>query len=106
LGLIENWLRNIRDVQRLHHEELEKIEDVVVKRRRLVELNVQEQCVNLFKTSFVQHRLEETDGAFPMIHGVVYELKEGILKELELDLVDEQRKFKDIYRLIPTKIQK
>jgi carbonic anhydrase len=55
---------------------LEKIEDVVEKRRRLVELNVQEQCINLLKTSFVQHRLEETENAFPMIHGWVYELKE------------------------------
>eukprot|EP01080_Neovahlkampfia_damariscottae_P008571 gene8571-396_t len=103
LGLIENWLRNIRDVQRLHLDELEAIEDPKAKRRRLVELNVQEQCINLLKTNFVQNRLEETENAFPMIHGWVYELKEGLLKELPIDFAQQQKKFRKIYRLNPLK---
>lgn len=68
-----------------------------------MELNVQEQCLNLLKTSFVQHALERNDYAFPMIHGWVYELKEGILKELDIDFDDYQRKYRKIYRLNPLK---
>ncbi len=56
LGLIENWLRSIRDVYRLHASELDSIEDEKKRTRRLVELNVQEQVLNIFKTASVQKR--------------------------------------------------
>ncbi len=49
-GLIKNWLRHIRDVARLHNAELQGIPDEELRFRRLVELHVQEQCLNLFKT--------------------------------------------------------
>jgi carbonic anhydrase len=96
LGLIENWLRNIRDIQRLHADELEKME-LEDRKRRLVELNVQEQCFNIAKVSFVQHAIRGT--GFPLIHGLVYELGEGILKKVELDFEGKQKKFDKIYQL-------
>ena len=53
---IEDWLRNVRDVTRLHADELRAISDPELKHRRLVELNVMEQCLNIFKTGVVQRR--------------------------------------------------
>jgi carbonic anhydrase len=57
---LENWLRNIRDTYRLHMDEINAIPDLRDRQRRLVELNVIEQCVNIFKTSVVQRRRVET----------------------------------------------
>lgn len=54
LGLLNPWLRNIRDVYRLHREELNAITDEGKKHNRLVELNVEEQCINVIKTAVVQ----------------------------------------------------
>lgn len=58
LGIIENWISNIRDVQRLHQNELKEFTDPEQKLRRVVELNVIEQCLNIFKMSAVQKRRE------------------------------------------------
>lgn len=55
-GLIENWLRNIRDVHRMHNKELQQIKDQEQRWRRLVELNVVEQCLNVFKTGYAGTR--------------------------------------------------
>lgn len=78
LGIINKWLRNIKDVYRFHREELDAIEDMDKRADRLVELNVKEQVMNLAKTSIVQsawkHHLR------PHIHGWVYGLNDGILK--------------------------
>ncbi len=81
-GLIDNWLRHIKDVYRLHHFELENIADETARVRRLVELNVVEQVYNLGKTSIVQNawRAEQ-----PLhVHGWVYDLRDGILKDLHV----------------------
>jgi len=80
IGLINKWLRNIKDNYRLHREELDAIEDVNARADRMVELNVQEQVMNLAKTSIIQaawHREQR-----PLLHGWVYGLKDGILKQL------------------------
>ncbi len=86
VGLIDNWLRNIKDVVRLHREELDRIADPVLKSNRLVELNVEEQVFNLSKTSIVQnawachHKLQ--------VHGLVYDIKNGLLKNLNVSMGD------------------
>lgn len=83
-GLIDNWLRNIKDVIRLYADELNAIENEQDKRNRLVELNVIEQVKNLGMTSIVQnawHRGQELK-----LHGLVYHVGEGILKDLEVDV--------------------
>ena len=66
-GLMNPWLRNIRDVYRLHKDELDAIEDEHQRYDRLVELNVQEQCINVIKMDCVQVRYV-ADG-YPIVHG-------------------------------------
>jgi carbonic anhydrase len=85
-GLIDNWLRNIKDVARMYADELNAIEDEKERRDRLVELNVIEQVKNLGMTSIVQnawHRGQELN-----LHGLVYHVGEGILKDLKVDVSD------------------
>lgn len=79
-GLIDNWLRNIKDVYRLHQKELDEISDENQKSKKLVELNVIEQVLNLCKTSTIQNAWNERN--FPHIHGWVYDLGNGIIKDL------------------------
>jgi len=82
-GLIDNWLMNIRDVMRLHESELNSISDNEQRFRRLVELNVIEQVNNVKGTSVLQKAMR--NGTAPNIHGWVYDLNEGLLKDLEID---------------------
>lgn len=80
MGIINKWLRNIKDVYRLHEEELSAIADEESRVNRLVELNVQEQILNLAKTSIVQKAWH--DDQRPILHGWVYGLANGILKPI------------------------
>ena len=79
-GLLNKWLRNIKDVYRLHNDELNKIENIEDKTDALVELNIIEQVNNLVKTSIVQKAWHISQPL--MLHGCVYGLKNGILKDL------------------------
>ena len=79
LGLLDNWLRNIKDVYRLHKGELDGL-DQDARLRRLVELNVQEQVYNLCKTPFIQDAWSK--GRNLQVHGWVYDLHSGRLKDL------------------------
>lgn len=83
-GLLDNWLRNIKDVYRLHADELDALEDPKARERRLVELNVIEQVYNVCKTSTVQRAW--MDDSFPHVHGWVYDVGEGRLANLAVDL--------------------
>ncbi|MBX2952387.1 MAG: carbonic anhydrase [Leadbetterella sp.] len=85
-GIINKWVRNIKDVIRLHRDELEAITDEQGRFDRLVELNVQEQVFNLAKTSIIQQAWKNRQG--PHLHGWVYGLKTGIIKPL-LDMTHE-----------------
>ena len=76
--VLNMWLRNIKDVYRLHREELDVIKDEETRTDRLVELNVREQVNNLAKTSIIQRAWKE--GNKPDLHGWVYGLKDGIIK--------------------------
>lgn len=78
LGIINKWLRNIKDVYRYHRDELDEIKDEEQKVDRLVELNVQEQVMNLAKTSIIQKAWKHENR--PHLHGWVYGLKDGIIK--------------------------
>ena len=79
-GLIDNWLRNIKDIYRVHLDELEKIGNSEDRYKKLVELNVKQQVYNLCKTSIVQSAWRKGD--FPYIHGWVYDVNDGLLKDL------------------------
>jgi carbonic anhydrase len=75
--ILNMWLRNIKDVYRLHQTELEAISDEDLKYDRLTELNVQEQVIHLAKTSIVQRAWKKRQA--PDLHGWVYGLKDGII---------------------------
>lgn len=77
-GIINKWLRNIKDVIRIHRSELDAIGDETERVNRLVELNVQEQVMNLAKTSIIQKAWKHDQR--PALHGWVYGLKDGIIK--------------------------
>ncbi|TRZ45872.1 carbonic anhydrase [Robertkochia solimangrovi] len=96
LGILNPWLRNIRDVYRLHKDELEAITDEEKRYERLVELNVQEQCVNLIKTAAVQKAYKERG---LKVHGWVFDIHTGNLIDLNVDLpgiLDEIMKIYDL----------
>lgn len=82
-GLIDNWLRHIKDVYRLHHLELDSISDMEERGRRFVELNVIEQVRDLGKTSIVQNAWN--NGQPLHIHGWVYDIKDGLIKDLDVN---------------------
>jgi carbonic anhydrase len=79
-GIINKWLRNIKDVHRIHERELEEISDEDERIDKLVELNVQEQVMNLAKTSIIQRAWKYENR--PQLHGWVYSLKDGLLKQI------------------------
>lgn len=76
--VLNMWLRNIKDVYRLHRPELESIQDEEKRCDRLVELNVQEQVMHLAKTSIIQRAWKNDQR--PDLHGWVYGLKDGLIK--------------------------
>ncbi len=86
LGIVENWLRHIKDVYRLHQRELDAIKSEELRANRLVELNVIEQVFDLTKTSIVQNAwLNKKKLA---VHGLVYDVKNGILNDLDATVND------------------
>ena len=94
-GLIDNWLTNIRDVIRLHETELLRINNNEERLRRLVELNVIEQVRNLAKTNIIQNARKRPNP--PRLHGLVYDIREGLLKDLDVD-INGQDEFSHIYK--------
>jgi carbonic anhydrase len=86
VGLIDNWLRHIKDVYRLHKAEVDALPDLAAKQRRMVELNVQEQVYDLIKTSIIQNAW--ANGRFLQVHGLVYDLANGLLKDLKVTVGD------------------
>jgi carbonic anhydrase len=93
-GMINKWIRNIKDTYQLHHLELDKIENENDRFDRLVELNIYEQARNLTHTSIIQKAWHEKRDLF--IHGWVYEMKTGHLKELIT--IDSKFDIEAIYR--------
>ncbi|MBK8522138.1 MAG: carbonic anhydrase [Chitinophagaceae bacterium] len=96
MGILNPWLRNIRDVYRLHKEELNAITDEEKKYDRLIELNVQEQCVNLIKTAAVQQAHKERG---LMVHGWVFDIHTGRLIDLKIDFPKILHEIMEIYKL-------
>jgi carbonic anhydrase len=96
LGLLNPWLRNIRDVYRLHKDELNSIDDADKRYDRLVELNVQEQCVNLIKTAAVQQAHRERG---LQVYGWVFDIHTGKLKDLQIDFPKILSEIMEIYKL-------
>jgi len=96
LGILNPWLRNIRDVYRLHKNKLNAIESEEERYDRLVELNVQEQCVNLIKTAAVQKAVRERG---LKVHGWVFDIHTGKLIDLKIDFENILENIREIYHL-------
>ncbi|HRD07924.1 MAG: carbonic anhydrase [Saprospiraceae bacterium] len=96
LGILNPWLRNIRDVYRTYRDELDTFINEDDKYNRLIELNVQEQCLNLIKTAAVQRAHKEWGLE---VHGWVFDVKTGKLKDLHIDFKKLLEKIMEIYRI-------
>lgn len=87
IGIIDNWIRHIKDVYRVHKKELNAIEDQTQRFDRFVELNVTEQVFDLAKTSIVQNAWK--NGQDLTIHGWVYGVDSGIIKDLGVNFKND-----------------
>jgi carbonic anhydrase len=96
LGIIDNWIRHIKDVYRFHQEELDAITDPKVKANRFVEVNVIEQVFDLAKTSIVQSAWQSDQELH--IHGWVYGLDSGLVKDLGVNFSCD-KDLDDVYQL-------
>lgn len=96
LGLLNPWLRNIRDVYRLHFKELEAIENEEDRNKRLVELNVQEQCINIIKMA---ETLKANHDRKLYVYGWVFDLANGQLIDLKIDFEAILQKITTVYKI-------
>lgn len=97
LGILNPWLRNIRDVYRLHKDEMAALKDEQSRYDRLVELSVVEQCINVIKTAVVQHAYLAQ--GYPVVHGWVFDLHNGLIKDLEINFEEQLKSIQEIYNL-------
>lgn len=95
VGLMDNWVGHIKDVFRLHEAEIRSIKDRQRRYDRCVEINVQEQVYNLATTKIVQNAWRQ--GKDLKLHGWVYELETGLVKDLGFDF-GSRHEISDIYR--------
>ena len=96
LGLVDNWLRHIRDVYMAHRDELESIADPAARRDRLCELNVATQVANVCHSTIVQDAWRR--GQPLTVHGWLYELADGLLRDLDL-VVESADQIPQAYRM-------
>ena len=96
IGLIDNWIRHIKDVYRLHKEELDGIKDQTQRSNRFVELNVTEQVFDLAKTSIVQGAWDKDQEL--SLHGWVYGIDSGIIKDLGVNISNDSE-LDEVYQL-------
>ncbi|MDT0691264.1 carbonate dehydratase [Salegentibacter sp. F188] len=96
IGLIDNWIRHIKDVYRLNKEELDGLSDEKERFDRFVELNVKEQVFDLAKTSIVQNAWDKDQELH--LHGWVYGLDSGIIKDLEVNVSNDSQ-LDEVYQL-------
>jgi carbonic anhydrase len=96
IGLIDNWIRHIKDVYRLHQNELDAIEDEDKRFERFVEVNVIEQVGDLAKTSIVQKAWKKEQPLW--IHGWVYSLRDGLVRDLNVSFSSNEE-LPEVYQL-------
>jgi carbonic anhydrase len=104
MGVLNPWLRQIRDVYRLHFDQLESIENDDERYNRLVELNVQEQCVNILKYVAVQTAILQNPNF--SVHGWVFDVRTGLIQDLEIDFRQILKDISKIYALSGSLIRK
>lgn len=97
MGILNPWLRNIRDVYRMYKNELNAIQDSELRYRRLVELNTLEQTFNVIKLASVQKSFLKN--TYPRVHAWVFDIKTGLIKDLNLDFEETLKNVQEIYDL-------
>lgn len=97
MGILNPWLRNIRDVYRIHQDELNEISDEEIRYQRLVELNVEEQFINIIKTAAVQKSYIRN--GYPEVHGWVFDIRFGELIDLKINFKEKLKQIQEIYNL-------
>ncbi|MFA7444957.1 MAG: carbonic anhydrase, partial [Flavobacteriaceae bacterium] len=95
-GILNPWLRNVRDVYRMHKNELNTIENEEDRYKKLVEFNVQEQCLNVIKTAVVQKAYYERG---VRVHGWVFDIHTGKLIDLNINFEKMMKETQEIYNL-------
>lgn len=96
LGILNPWLRNIRDVYRIHRKTLDVITDEEEKYKKLVELNVQEQCINVIKTAEVQKAFKERE---LKVYGWIFDIHTGKLIDLDINFTEILKDITQIYKI-------
>jgi len=99
MGQLNSWLQTLRDVYRIHKDELNSIEDETARFDRLVELNVQEQSINIIKIDHVQKAWYKN--GFPKLHSWVFDIRSGKIIDLQLDMPKIFGEIRNIYDLKP-----
>ncbi len=97
MGQLNGWLQVIRDVYHTHRDELDSIEDINQRYDRLVELNVREQCLNVMKIDHVQRSWVTKQ--IPQVHGWIFDMRTGLLKDLDLNTRERFEEVEDIYNI-------
>ena len=97
-GVIDNWIRHIKDVYVMYHDELDGIQDPDERENALAEFNVIEQVFDLSQTSIIQNSWTKRGG--PWIHGWVYDIRNGFIKDLNVSMNDHSE-LPSIYKLKP-----
>jgi carbonic anhydrase len=96
IGIIDNWIRHIKDVYRFHQQELDEIKDEKERFNKFVEINVKEQVLDLAKTSIVQNAWK--NGQELSLHGWVYGLNDGYVTDLGVNFSCD-KDLDDVYQL-------
>ncbi|CAM3436695.1 carbonate dehydratase [Flavobacterium chungbukense] len=96
VGIIDNWIRHIKDEYRLHDKYLNSIEDETERFNAFVEINAKEQVYNLAKTSIVQNAWR--NGQDLMLHGWVYGLNSGFVTDLNVNIASNEE-LDEVYQL-------
>ncbi len=96
IGIIDNWIRHIKDVYRFHQQELDAIENEKERFNKFIEINVKEQVMNLAKTSIVQNAWK--NGQELSLHGWVYGLNDGYVTDLDVNFSCD-KDLDDVYQL-------
>lgn len=100
-GLIDNWLRHIKDVYRLYKDELDVIENEKERANKFIEYNVKEQVYDLSKTSIIQNAWSKGEG--PTLHGWVYDIANGLVIDLEVNVKDNSE-LEEVYKIAPLSV--
>jgi carbonic anhydrase len=97
-GIIDNWIRHIKDVYHMYYEELEAIKDPQERENVFAEYNVIEQAFDLSQTSIIQNSWAKRGG--PWVHGWIYDINNGLIKDLKVSMKD-QSDLPPVYKLKP-----